>query len=294
MNATPVSLATSTADLLSLTKPRLSSMVLATAGTGILLAPGHLHPARVVLALVTIAATVGAANALNCYAERESDRHMARTRNRPLPSGRMEPAVALFFGLSLVLVAVPLLAMAVNRLTAFLGFIAFASYVFVYTPLKARTPAAMVVGALPGALPPLMGWTAVTGRLDAGGLALFAVMFLWQLPHFIAISLFRKNEYRAAGLPVGAVERGEQVSRWALLLTTVALVPVSFLPPVYGVGGVASVVAAAVLGAAFLALAVQGLVRRLGPPWARKTFAYSLVYLTGLFLVLMLDVGARG
>ncbi|MCI0571599.1 MAG: heme o synthase [Myxococcaceae bacterium] len=291
---TTPSLLSSAADLLSLTKPRLSSQVLFTAAGGMYLAPGQISPARVVLALLTIAATVGAANALNCYMERESDRHMARTRNRPLPAGRMEPAVALGFGLSLVLVAIPMLSLSVNRLTGLLGFIAFASYVFVYTPLKARTEAAMVVGALPGALPPLMGWTAVTGTLDLGGLSLFGILFLWQLPHFLAISLYRKHEYRAAGLTVGAAEGGEHRSRWLLLLTTVALVAVSVLPSVVGITGRAYLVAAAVLGAGFLFFAGKGVVQRLGAPWARRTFAYSLVYLSGLFLVLMLDAGPRG
>jgi protoheme IX farnesyltransferase len=284
---------TALGDLLSLTKPRLSALVLATAGVGMYVAPGGMHPLRTVLALLTIAATVGAANALNCYLERESDRFMARTRERPLPAGRMEPSVALLFGLSLVLAAVPFLTLAVNRMTGLLGFVAFASYVFVYTPMKARSSLAMWVGALPGALPPLMGWTAVTGTLDAGGLALFGILFAWQLPHFIAIALFRKNEYRAAGLPAGAAERGEHLNRWALLLTTVALVAVSWLPVPLKLGGTAYAVAAGVLGAGFLALAVQGVARRLGPPWARKTFAYSLVYLTALCVVLMLDGGVR-
>jgi protoheme IX farnesyltransferase len=294
LNARTMSYATAATDLLSLTKPRLSSLVLCTAAGGMYLAPGTLSVARVVMALIAIAGTVGAANALNCYLERDSDRFMARTRTRPLPAGRMEAGVALGFGLSLVLVSIPALTLFVNRLTGFLGLLAFASYVFVYTPLKSRTSLAMVVGALPGALPPLMGWTAVTGTLDSGGMTLFSILFLWQLPHFLAIALFRKKEYAAAGLALVPLHHGEQMSRWQLLGTTLLLVPVSVLPFFLGFGGWLYLGCAVVLGAGFLFLAVKGLVRRLGPPWARQTFAYSLVYLSGLFLVLMLDGGARG
>ena len=155
---------------------------------------------------------------------------MARTRNRPLPSGRMEPGVALWFGLSLAAVSLPALALGANLLTAFLGLVAFLSYVLVYTPLKSRTSAAMLVGAVPGALPPLMGWTAVTGQVDAGGFVLFSILFLWQIPHFLAIALFRKEEYAAAGLKSVPLERGDESSRAQLVLYLVALVPMTLLP----------------------------------------------------------------
>jgi protoheme IX farnesyltransferase len=200
MNAQVVNRPVSASDLLSLTKPRLSSLVLCTCAGGVWLAPGTLTPGRWLLTLVGTAGTVGAANALNCYVERDVDRARARTRGRPLPAGRMEPTVALLFALILASVSLPLLALGSNLLTTGLGLLALLTYVFVYTPMKAHTDVAMLVGAVPGALPPLMGWTAVTGRLDVGGLALFAILFLWQLPHFLAIALFRKAEYQKAGL----------------------------------------------------------------------------------------------
>ena len=156
-------------DLLSLTKPRLSSEVLFTAVGGMWLAPGKLSPVRALVVLLATAGTVGAANALNCYLERDSDQFMARTRNRPLPAGRMEPAIALWFGISLGALSLPALAIASNALTAMLGLTALLSYVLVYTPMKAKSSAAMWVGGIPGALPPLMGWTAVTGAMDAPG-----------------------------------------------------------------------------------------------------------------------------
>jgi heme o synthase len=276
-------------DLLSLTKPRLSGLVVCTAAGGMWLAPGELSAPRRILVLLATAGTVGAANALNCYWERNSDRFMRRTRNRPLPAGRMEPAVALWFGLSLSALCLPVLALAANGLTCALGFAALTSYVLAYTPLKSRTSIAMLVGAFPGALPPLMGWTAVTGTVDTPGMVLFAILFLWQIPHFIAIALFRQDEYAAAGLKCLPVERGEEVSRVYLFVYTAALVPIALLPYPLGIAGRAYFLAAIILGAGFLAFAGWGLLKRLGRKWAKQTFLYSLVYLTGLFLVLMLD-----
>jgi protoheme IX farnesyltransferase len=237
---------------------------------------------------------VGAANALNCYWERHSDRFMARTRNRPLPSGRMEPAVALGFGLLLAAVSLPALALGSNLLTAGLGLVALLSYVLAYTPLKSRTSAAMLVGAVPGALPPLMGWTAVTGQIDAGGYVLFAILFLWQIPHFIAIALFRKDEYAAAGLKSVPLERGDDASRLQLVLYIVALVPMTLLPFQLHIAGAWYLAAAVLLGLSFLGLGAMGLFRRLGRSWARQTFLFSLLYLAGLFAALMLDSGGHG
>jgi protoheme IX farnesyltransferase len=289
-----VSLSTTASDLLSLTKPRLSSLVLATTAGGVWLAPGELPVARVLVTLLATAGTVGAANALNCYLERQSDRFMARTRNRPLPSGRMEPGVALWFGLSLAAVSLPALALGANLLTAALGLVALLSYVLVYTPLKSRTSAAMLVGAVPGALPPLMGWTAVTGQVDNAGFVLFSILFLWQIPHFLAIALFRKEEYAAAGLKSVPLERGDESSRAQLVLYLVALLPMTMLPYQLRVAGGWYLAVAAGLGLAFLGLGAWGFFRQLGKPWARQTFFFSLLYLTGLFAALMLDRQTHG
>src|SRR5439155_3385439 len=141
------------------------------------------------------ALVVGAANALNCYLERESDALMRRTRDRPLPAGRVEPWVALALGVGVASTSIPLLGWATNALTALLALVALVTYVGVYTPMKQRSGLALFVGAVPGAIPPLMGWTAVTGRLETGGLALFAILFCWQLPHFLAISIYLADDY---------------------------------------------------------------------------------------------------
>ncbi|WP_163861483.1 heme o synthase [Myxococcus eversor] len=294
MSARAESMSTTASDLLSLMKPRLSSLVLITTAGGMWLAPGHLATGGALVTLLATAGTVGAANALNCYWERHSDRFMARTQNRPLPSGRMEPAVALWFGISLAAVSLPALALGANMLTAALGLLALLSYVLAYTPLKARTSVAMLVGAVPGALPPLMGWTAVTDRLDAGGFSLFAILFLWQMPHFIAIALFRKEEYAAAGLKSVPLERGDESSRAQIVLYLVALVPMTLLPFQLHIAGTWYLAAAVALGLSFLGLGAWGFFRRLGKPWARQAFFFSLVYLTGLFAALSLDRVPRG
>jgi protoheme IX farnesyltransferase len=295
MNArAAVSLSSIASDLVSLTKPRLSGLVIATTAGGMWLAPGELTAPRILVTLLATSGTVGAANALNCYWERDSDRFMARTRNRPLPSGRMEPGVALGFGLVLAAVSLPALALGANPLTALLGLVALLSYVLMYTPLKARTAAAMLVGAVPGALPPLMGWTAVTGRIDAGGYVLFAILFLWQIPHFIAIALFRKEEYAAAGLKSVPLERGDDSSRLQIVLYLVALVPMTLLPFQLGIAGGWYLATAVMLGLSFLGLGTVGLFRSLGRTWARQTFLFSLLYLAGLFAALMLDSGGHG
>lgn len=294
MSASAVSRSSTLSDLVSLTKPRLSSLVLATTAGGMWLAPGELSVTRILVTMLATSGVVGAANALNCYWERDSDRFMARTKNRPLPSGRMEPAVALWFGLSLAAVSLPALALGANLLTAFLGLVALLSYVLAYTPLKARTSAAMLVGAVPGALPPLMGWTAVTGQVDSGGFVLFSILFLWQMPHFIAIALFRKDEYAAAGLKSVPLERGDESSRAQIVLYLVALLPMTMLPFQLRIAGPWYLLVAAALGLAFLGLGAWGFFKRLGKAWARQTFIFSLLYLAALFAALMLDSGARG
>lgn len=291
MSARAIPMTGTAADLLSLTKPRLSSLVVCTAAGGMWLAPGGLSFPRTLLTLLAIAGTVGAANALNCYLERDVDRLMARTRNRPLPAGRMEPTTALWFGLALAALCLPALFLGANALTGLLGLFALLDYVLVYTPLKARSSLAMLVGAVPGALPPLMGWTAVTGAVDAGGMALFAILFVWQLPHFVAIALFRKEEYEAAGLKSLPLERGDAVSRAHILFYLSVLWPVAVVPYWLGLAGQVYLGAAVGLGGALFFLGAWGFLKRLGRPWARRVFVASLVYLSAIFLVLMADGG---
>lgn len=293
MTAQALTRSTTLSDLISLTKPRLSAQVLSTTAGGMWLAPGELSGRTWLLTLLATAGTVGAANALNCFIERDSDRFMHRTQARPLPSGRMDPQVALAFGVLLAALSLPALLVGANALTAALGLLALVSYVFVYTPLKSRSWVAMLVGAVPGALPPLMGWTAVTRSVSWPGLALFGILFFWQLPHFLAIALFRKEEYRAAGLTSVPLQHGDVSARWQLLIYLVALVAVSFsLYPLKVAGGFYAV-SALLLGVLYLGHALRGVVKGLGAGWARQSFILSLIYITGLFLALMVDGVAR-
>jgi protoheme IX farnesyltransferase len=276
-------------DLLELGKPRITLLVVLTTAVGLWLAPVALHPLRGALFLVGTALLVAAANTLNCWYERDVDARMHRTRNRPLPARRVEPAAALAYGLGLGAAALGLLAATTNVLTIALGALALASYVLVYTPMKRFSPWAVVVGAVPGALPPLMGWTAATGAFGGPGWLLFGILFFWQLPHFVAISLYLEDDYRRGGLRVLSVAYGETAARRHLFAYTVALVAVSFAALPIGLGGTLYLTCAAVLGTGFLAIAAAGLGSAAGAGWARAVFAYSLVYLPALIGVLVFD-----
>ncbi len=284
----PRTLGAVVADYVSLTKPGLSGLVLFTAAGGMLLSGRSLDWKTWLFAMLGTAGTVGAANTINCVIERESDRFMARTANRPLPTKRLSVAQALAFSVVLACVSVPLLWAGVNWLTGVLGVVALCSYAFVYTPMKSRTHWAMQAGAFPGALPPLMGWTAATGRIEVPGLVLFAILFFWQLPHFIAIALFRKNEYQAAGLTSLPLQKGDDVARLHAVGYVAVLLGVSVLPFFVGVAGWLYLAAALGLGTWFAVVAVRGWRGKLGPVWARQFFLTSLMYLTGLFGALAL------
>jgi len=280
-------------DLVALTKPRVTSLVLATTATGIFLAPGHLGAVRILITLVATAMVVGAANTLNCYLERDRDARMLRTQARPLAAQRLDPRAALWLGAILAGISIPALAVFLNPLTGLLAAFALVSYVWVYTPMKPRSPKALVVGAVPGAVPPLLGWTAVTWHLDLPGLWLFAVLFLWQLPHFLAITLYLKDDYARGGHQILALVRGEATARQHLLVYTLLLVPVTLGFTPLGVAGRAYLMVAGVMGALFLAYAVRGLRSESGPRWARGLFSYSIVYLTLLFAALLFDSTPR-
>lgn len=273
-------------DVLLLAKPRLSGLVVLTTAGGLALAPGRIGLARGILTVLFVAGVVGAANALNQYAEREVDGRMHRTRDRPLPAGRIEPLVALGLGLAIPAFALPALALVANPLTALLAFLALAIYVGVYTPMKQRSTLALLVGAVPGAIPPLMGWTAVTARLDAGGLALFALLFAWQIPHFLAISLYLAEDYARGGLRVFSIVHGERATRTWIAASAIALVPVSLSLVPLGVAGPVYGILAGALGAGLAAHALSGL-GRTGGRWARSFFLSTLAYLTILFVALL-------
>ena len=188
--------------MVSLGKPRITGMVVITFLGGLWLAPGDIAHWRTIMTLIGTALLVAASNTLNMYLERDADALMERTRDRPLPRAVVSPEAALAFGTGLTCVGIALVFLGSNLLTGLLGLLAVGGYVAIYTPLKRTSAAALFVGAVPGALPPLMGWTAVTGHLDAPGLALFAVLFLWQIPHFLAIATYRGADYARAGFKV--------------------------------------------------------------------------------------------
>jgi heme o synthase len=293
-------------DLVTLTKPRITVIVVATCAAGMAIAPVRIPGSVAALALLGTALIVASANALNMWWERDTDGLMVRTRRRPLPAGRMAPDVALFFGLALGASSIPML-VAVNRLTAALGLLALVIYVLAYTPLKRHTSLALWVGAVPGAMPPLMGWTSATGSLctwpihgagggappatfaGTGGLLLFSFLFAWQLPHFNAIALFRADDYAKAGLKVVSVERGSRAAKWQIAGYSALLVFVSVALAATRLAGLAFELSTITLGGLFLVIAAYGLRARAGAGWAKGVFAYSVVYLTLLLAILVVD-----
>jgi heme o synthase len=274
-------------DLIALVKPRIMLMALLTAAGAMSLAPAAVPAARALWLLAGTALIVGAANTLNMWLERDVDCLMARTRNRPLPQGRLPAATALRFGGIQGVLALPALAM-VNIVTAALGLLALLLYVGVYTPMKQRSHQAAWIGAVPGAMPALMGWTAATGRVELTGLAVFGVLFFWQIPHFHAIAMYRLRDYDAAGLKTLPGTHGLAAARRAIAFYLVVQVAVSLALVPLGVAGPLYLATAGALGAAVLAQGLGG-VRRGGARWARGVFLASIVYLPLLFTVMVLD-----
>ncbi len=277
-------------DLVALCKPGITRMNVLMVAGGLALAGTNPGWPVIVGVLVGSSLAIAAANVLNQYLERDSDKLMARTAVRPLPTGRMQPEVALHFGRGLAFASLAVLALAVNPLTAALALFAMVSYVLVYTPLKRMTPLAVVIGAVPGAIPPLMGWTAATNSIDLPGVALFGILLAWQIPHFLAISLFRFDDYERAGIKTVPVVRGEKAAVWqaiawsvVLLAVSVSLVPLGIAGPVYGAF-------AAALGLSYLGYSILGVRRVKDANWARRYFFASLIYLPAVTLVLALDV----
>jgi protoheme IX farnesyltransferase len=278
-------------DLAALVKPNITLLVLITTAGGLWLAPGALPGGVLVATLVGTVGVVAAANTLNCYLERNADRHMARTANRPLPAGRMAPRHALALGAILALLSIPTLSLAVNPLTGLLAALALVSYVWVYTPMKRLSAQAVVVGALPGAMPPLMGWTAATGRIEWPGVALFAIMFIWQMPHFIAISLYRQREYERAGILTMPTAYGSRAARWHAVAWSVLLLPVSLSLVPLGVAGWIYGACAGALGLVYVVYAIAGLRTAAVERWAKGFFLYTLLYVSALFAAILLDAG---
>jgi heme o synthase len=270
-------------DYLELSKSRIVLMVLITTAAGFLFA-GSRDFVLLLNTLIGTALVAAGTNALNQYVEREYDATMRRTRLRPLPDGRITPRTALLFACTISVIGTIYLALAVNWLTAILGAFTLTSYIFVYTPLKRASSLCTIVGAVPGAVPALMGWTAATGALGIGGWIAFAIVFLWQLPHFMAISWMYREDYERAGFVMLAVRDGEgkATARHALFYS-LALLALSVLPQAFGQARPAAIAAAAVL----VAMSIAFLLNRSNRS-ARRLFMTSNIYLLVAMALLVL------
>jgi heme o synthase len=281
------------ADYVTLTKPRVQLLLLLTTVTTMYVA-GDPSLSLVALTVLGGSLSAGGAAAVNHYWDRDIDAQMARTATRPVPSGRVSPRAALLFGLVLGALSFAELAAAVNLLSAFLALAGFLGYVFVYTIwLKRSTPQNIVIGGAAGAVPPLVGWSAVTGGLDPAALYLFAIVFYWTPPHFWALSLLMKDEYARVGVPMMPVVHGERETRRQIVLYTVLLGVLTLLPVVFGFFGALYGAVALGLGAAFLVLALR-LQRRADRRSALRTYLFSLAYLAVLFATMVADARLLG
>ena len=281
------------ADYVTLTKPKVQLLLLLTTVTTMYVA-GDPSASLVALTVIGGSLSAGGAAAINHYWDRDIDAQMARTATRPVPSGRVRARSALIYGLVLAALSFLLLATTVNLLAAFLALSGFLGYVFVYTIwLKRSTPQNIVIGGAAGAVPPLVGWAAVTGGLDPAALYLFAIVFYWTPPHFWALSLLMKDEYARVGVPMMPVVHGEAETRRQIVLYTVLLTVLTLLPVLFGFFGAIYATAAVVLGGAFLGLAVR-LQRRADRRSALRTYLYSLAYLAVLFGAMVVDARVLG
>jgi len=280
-------------DFYELTKPRMNFLILVTTLVGFYMATGAGHALNWLMLLPTLIGTglcAAGASVLNQFIEREYDALMPRTRNRPLPGGRILPREALITGVVLGVAGFATLVLCVNLLTALLGAITLLSYVLVYTPLKRVTTLNTVVGAIPGAIPPVMGFTAATGALSPGALAVFAILFFWQMPHFLAIAILYKRDYALGGFKMLPVVDDDnlRVTGRQMIHYAIALIPVSLMPVYVGLAGQAYFAVALMLGLAFLSFCVSCALTGTRPD-ARSVFLASIIYLPALLGVMMLD-----
>ena len=272
-----------------LLKPNVMSLVVFSAAAGLFLAPGYVHPVLALTALLCIAVAAGAAAAINNGYDADIDRIMPRTRRRPTATGRISPEEAMAFGVTLAAMSVMVMGLALNWLAAALLALTVAFYVFVYTVwLKRRTPQNIVIGGAAGALPPVVGWAAVTGELGLAPLVLFLIIFTWTPPHFWALALYRAQDYAAAGVPMLPVVAGAESTRRHILVYTAILAPLALAPVALGFAGPLYGAVALALGAGFLVLAAR-LWRDRSQHTAMRTFRFSIIYLFGLFGALVLD-----
>ena len=278
-------------DYLALMKPRVMSLVVFTALTGIVVAPGTLHPVLAVIALLAIAVGAGASGALNMWWDADIDANMERTAGRPIPAGRVTPGEALVFGMVLSGGSVMTLGVIINWVAGALLALTIAFYIVVYTMwLKRRTPQNIVIGGAAGAFPPMVGWAAVTGSVSLDSVLLFLIIFMWTPPHFWALAMYRCKDYARVGVPMLPVVAGLDETRRQIVIYSALLVPLAVTPVLTGLGGIAYGVTSVVLGAVFMGLAVNVWRQRetvASDRACRKLFGFSIFYLFALFAVLL-------
>ena len=274
---------------LELTKPRITSLIVLTSAAGFCLASRSVDYVALLSAMTGIALLSSGIATLNQYMERDLDGLMRRTADRPLPSGKLAPWEALWFGVGLTVLAEVYLAMLVNPLTALLRLFVIAGYLFGYTPLKTRTSLSTMVGAFPGAVPPLIGWTAARGELSVEAWVLFAILFLWQFPHFLAIAWMYREDYGRAGiLMLPVVEPEGRVAGQQIVAYTLMLLPVSLLPTALGISGKVYFYGAIVLGLLFLYSSIRAAFSQ-SRQQARRLLLASVLYLPLLFILMVLN-----
>ena len=285
-------------DWIALLKPRVMTLVVFTGLIGLLVAPGHLHPVLAFTAVLAIAVAAGASGAINMWYDRDIDAVMHRTRNRPIPAGRIAPRAALGYGITLAVGSVIVMGLATNAVAALALTFSILFYVFVYTMwLKRSTPHNIVIGGAAGAFPPVIGWAAVTGSITMVPLILFAIIFVWTPPHFWSLALWANADYQRAGVPMLPVVAGAKATRRQIVLYTLLLVPVTLLPWLVGFSGPVYGLSALVLGVGFLVCVwrvardkqdATGVSLTNDTP-ARAAFKFSILYLFVLFAALAVD-----
>lgn len=273
-----------------LTKPRITFLIVLTAAAGFALATrGRIDYLRMVSAMIGIGLLSSGIATLNQYIERDLDALMRRTADRPLPSGKLLPWEALIFGVGLTVLAEVYLAVLVNPLTALLGLTVIAGYLFAYTPLKTKTSLSTLVGAFPGAVPPLIGWTAARGELSLEAWVLFAILFLWQFPHFLAIAWMYREDYGRAGiLMLPVVEPDGRITGQQIVVYTLMLLPVSLLPTALGISGKIYLYGAIILGLLFLYSSIRAAFSQ-SRQEARRLLLASVIYLPLLFILMVVN-----
>ena len=296
MNATITAVRDQASDFVELCKPRITILVLVTTFTGMWLAGnGAVTLDLIIFTLLGTGLASSASGALNNYVDREVDKRMARTRMRALPCSRLHPQQALWLGVMLSLWSFAILFYLVNPLTAYLAAATTYFYVMIYTVwLKRSSPLCTEIGGVAGALPPVIGWVAVTNDVGLPALAMFLIMFIWQPPHFWALALLRADEYRQAGLPMLPVTNGQQATKIRMLLYTIVLIPVSTTMYWLQVVGPTYLVLSVVLGLAYLLLTIDFARKPITHQSTRRLFGFSIFYLLGLFTLIFVDCRCSG